>query len=148
MLIKYYEKKKTLSTLWDIWANLNQLHPRMLCYKFGWNWPMQCFWRRRFLNFMNVFSLFRKYLPLGKGGAFHMNKLESSSPKNALCQVCLIMAQWFWRKRFLKFVKLMYFRYFVIIYPLRMHFAKFGWNRPRGSWKKFFKFRQIIFSIS
>ena len=27
------------------------------------------------------------YLPLEKGGAFHLNKLESSSPKDALCQV-------------------------------------------------------------
>ena len=22
-----------------IWTNLNLLHPRMLCAKFGWNWP-------------------------------------------------------------------------------------------------------------
>ena len=22
-----------------IWTNLNPLHPRMLCVKFGWNWP-------------------------------------------------------------------------------------------------------------
>ena len=22
-----------------IWINLNLLHPRMLCVKFGWNWP-------------------------------------------------------------------------------------------------------------
>ena len=29
----------------------------------------QWFWRRRFLNFVNVFSLFRNYLPLEKGGA-------------------------------------------------------------------------------
>ena len=27
----------------------------------------QWFWRRRFLNFVNVFSLFRNYLPLEKG---------------------------------------------------------------------------------
>ena len=26
-----------------IWINLNPLHPRMLCAKFGWNW----LWRRR-----------------------------------------------------------------------------------------------------
>ena len=37
----------------------------------------QWFWRRRFLNFLNVFSLFRNYLPLEKGGALHLNKLES-----------------------------------------------------------------------
>lgn len=28
--------------------------------------------------------------------ALHVNKLEFSSPKNTLCQVWLIMAQWFW----------------------------------------------------
>ena len=64
----------------------------------------QWFWRRRFLNFVNVFSLFRNYLPLGKGGALLFNKLESPSPKDALCQVWLKLAQWFWRRRFLNFV--------------------------------------------
>ena len=62
------------------------------------------FWRRRFLIFVNVFSLFRNYLPLEKGGALHLNKFESPSPKDALCQVWLKMAQWFWRRRFLNFV--------------------------------------------
>ena len=64
----------------------------------------QWFLRRRFLNFVNVFSLFRNYLPLEKGGAFHLNKLESSSPKDALCQVQLKLARWFLRRRFLNFV--------------------------------------------
>ena len=59
----------------------------------------QWFWRRRFFNFVNVFSLFRNYLPLEKGGALHLNKLESPSPKDALCQVWLKLAQWFWRRR-------------------------------------------------
>ena len=59
----------------------------------------QLFWRRRFLNFINLFSLFRNYLPLEKGRALHLNKLESHSPKDALCQVWLKLAQWFWRRR-------------------------------------------------
>ena len=124
-----------------IWRNLNPLHPRKLCAKFSWNWPSgsgislirnylpfekrgalhfnkiespspkdalcqvwlklaKWFWRRRFLNFVNVFSLFRNYLPLGKGGALLLNKLESPSPKDALCKVWLKLAQWFWRRRF------------------------------------------------
>ena len=58
----------------------------------------QWFWRR-FFNFVNVFSLFCYYLPLEKGGALHLNKLESPSPKDALCQVWLKLAQWFWRRR-------------------------------------------------
>ena len=49
----------------------------------------QWFWRRRFLNFINVFSLFQNYLLLEKGGVLHLNKLESPSPKDALCQVWL-----------------------------------------------------------
>ena len=59
----------------------------------------QRFWRR-FFNFDNVFSLFHNYLPLEKERALHLNKLESSSPKDALCQVWLKLAQWFWRRNF------------------------------------------------
>ena len=40
-----------------------------------------------FFNFVNVFSLFPNYLPLEKGGALHLNMLESPSHKDALCQV-------------------------------------------------------------
>ena len=49
----------------------------------------QWFWRRRYSNFVDVFSLFHNYLPLEKGGALHLNKLETPSPKDALCQVWL-----------------------------------------------------------
>ena len=59
------------------------------------------FWRRRFLNFINVFSLFCNYLPLEKVRAFHQNKIEFPSPKDALCQVWQKLAWWFWRIFFL-----------------------------------------------
>ena len=36
-------------------------------------------------NFVSVFLLFRNYLPLEKDGALHLKKLESPSPKDALC---------------------------------------------------------------
>ena len=49
----------------------------------------QWFWRKIFLNFINVFSLFRNYFPFEKGGALHLNKPKSPSSKNALCQVWL-----------------------------------------------------------
>ena len=49
-----------------------------------------------FFYFVKVFSLFRIYIPLEKGGALHLNKLESLSPKYALCEVWLNLAQWFW----------------------------------------------------
>ena len=56
------------------------------------------FWRRRFLNFVNVFSLFRNYLPLEMGRSLHLNKHESSSPEDALWKIWLKLAQWFWRR--------------------------------------------------
>ena len=73
----------------------------------------QWFWRRRFFNFVNVFSLFRNYLPLEKVGALHLDKLISPSPKDALCQVWLKLAQWFWRRRYFNFVNVFFLRYFV-----------------------------------
>ena len=41
-------------------------------------------------DFVNVFSLFRNYLPLEKDRAPHLNKLDSPSPKNALCELSLV----------------------------------------------------------
>ena len=87
-----YEKKVPIISfvriewLWFfIWTNLNP--------KFSWNWP------RGSGNYVNVFSLFRNYLPLKKAWPFILNKFESPSPKNALCQVLLKLARWFWRRR-------------------------------------------------
>ena len=74
----------------------------MYCAKFWWNCHM-CSGEERFFNFLKVFLLFRNYLPLVKGRALFLNKLESPSPKDALCQVWLKLTQWFWR-RFLNFV--------------------------------------------
>ena len=69
--------------------------------------------RRRFLNFINVFSLFRYYLPLEKGVVLHLSKLEFPSPKDALCLVWLKLALLFLR-RFLKFVNVFsLFRYYL-----------------------------------
>ena len=65
-----------------IWTNLNPLHQRMLCGKFGWNWPSGS-GEEDFL-FFNVFSLFRYYLPVEKGWGPHLNELESLSPMDAL----------------------------------------------------------------
>ena len=61
-----------------------------------------------------IFSI-KNYLPLEKGGALHLDKLESPSPKDALCQVLLKLAQWFWGRRFF-LISTMYFPYFVIIF--------------------------------
>ena len=58
----------------------------------------QWFWRR-FLNFVNAFSPFCNYLPLKKSRVLHLNKFESPSTKDALCQLWLKLVQWFWRRR-------------------------------------------------
>ena len=71
----------------------------------------QWLWRRRFLN-VNSYFLFYYYVPLVKGLAFHLNKLEFPLSKDALCQVWLKMAIWF-RTRFSNFVNVFsLFRYY------------------------------------
>ena len=73
---------------------------KFVCAKFCWNW-LNGSWEEDFLNFVNVFFLFRNYLPLEKSEAFHLNKLESPSPKDVMCPVWLKFATWFWRTTFL-----------------------------------------------
>ena len=48
------------------------------------------FWRRRFLNFVNVFLLYHNYLPLEKDVALPLNKYESPSTKDTLYQLSLV----------------------------------------------------------
>ena len=56
-----------------IWTILNPLHPRMLCAKFGWNWPSGS-GEEDFFNIVNVLSLFCNYLPVEKGLDLHIKK--------------------------------------------------------------------------
>ena len=58
----------------------------------------------------------RFYLPLENGLALHLYKFEFPSPNNAMCQVWLKMAQWFWRRLS---VLVGEFRYFAIIFLLK-----------------------------
>ena len=109
--------------------------------------------KKIFFNFVNVFALFRNYLPLVKGWALHLNNFESPSPKNELCKVWLKFVQWFLRKRFFfNFVDVftLFRNYFpleragpfiwTILNPLhqRMNCAKFGWNSSSDSWEEDF----------
>ena len=70
---------------------------------------------KKMFLFGDVFLLFHNYLPLGKGEALVSNKCKFPSSKDALCQVRLKLAQWFWRRRFLNFVNV--FSLFVTISP-------------------------------
>ena len=128
-----------------------------------WLKMAQWFWRWRFLNFVNVFSLFHNYLPLEKGGALHLNKFESPLSKDALCQVWLKLAQWFLSRRILNFVNV--FSLFCNYLPLKksrvLYLNKLESPSPKDAlcqvwlklaqwfWRRgFFKFRQCIFTIS
>ena len=82
-----------------IWTNLNSLHPTITCTKSDWIWPAGS-GEEDFSKF-SVYFDFRYYLPLEKGDPLPLNKLESPSPKDDLCQVWLKLAQWLWRGRFL-----------------------------------------------
>ena len=75
----------------------------------------QWFWWRRFLKFVKVFLLFRYIISPWKKAGPSLIKMNSPSAKDALCQVWLKLAQWFWRRRFLKFVnvfKMKWLNYF------------------------------------
>ena len=89
---------------------------------------------------------------------FHLKKLASTSTKDVLCQDKLILAQWFWRRRFFNFVKV--FCYFVIISLEKgraLHLKKLESDALWQVWlklaqwfwrlKKILKFPQCIFTI-
>ena len=69
----------------------------MIYSKFEWNWPAGS--REKIKkNNCRVFFPFRYYLPLEKGDPLHLNRIESTSPKDDLCQIWLKLVQWFWRR--------------------------------------------------
>ena len=81
--------------------HLNKLeshsHKDALCQV--WLKLVRWFWRRRFLNFANIFSLCCYYLPLEQGGPLIWTNLNPPLPKDALCQVLSKLAQWFWKRK-------------------------------------------------
>ena len=64
-----------------IWTNLNPLHPRMLCAKFGWNWPSGS-GEEGFKNFVNVyFHYFIIISPLKRAGPLIWTNLNPLHPR-------------------------------------------------------------------
>ena len=128
-----------------IWINLNLLHPRMICAKFGWNRPSGSS-GEDFQNFINIFSLFHNYLPLKRAESFIWINLKSLYPR-MLCANLFEICPVVWRKRFFKFVNVLL--QFCIHFPLEKGQCpsfehpspkddlckemKFGWNWPSGS---------------
>ena len=54
---------------------------------------------KNIINFVKGFLLFRIHLPCKKDVPLHLNELESPSSKDALGQVWLKLAKWFWRRK-------------------------------------------------
>ena len=72
-----------------VWTNLNPLRPRMLCAKFGWNWPSGSWeaiqisifflqmWRPEMLNHTNNMQMYKQlYLILKEQYIFKTNCLH------------------------------------------------------------------------
>ena len=129
----------------------------MHCAKFGWNWPSGS-WEKDF----KIPSIYFHYFIIAspwKGVALHLNKLESPSSKDSLCQVCINLAWWFRRKGSYKILN-KYICYFIIIFPWKkvwpfiwtnlnplhptMYCAKFDWNWPSCSGEGIFKFANVL----
>ena len=96
MYFQYFVIISPWKRVWPfIWANLHPIPPRMLCANFGWNWLMVL---KIFKVCPCIFDISLSF-PFEKGVALHLNKLKPPSPKDALCQVWLKLAQWFWRRK-------------------------------------------------
>ena len=123
--------------LWPyIWTKLNPFYPRMLCAMFSWNLPSGSGDLRKSFKILNRNLLFRYYLPSKKDVALHLNKLKSTLPKDALCQVWLKLAQWFWRRRFLNILnRNLLFRYYLPLEKgVALHLNKLECLLPKDAW--------------
>ena len=69
---------------------VKSIHPRMLCTKFGWNWPIGS--REKDFEFCQCIFAIHNYLPLENNVALHLNKNEFPSQTDALCQDWLKLA--------------------------------------------------------
>ena len=97
-----------------IWTNLNLLHWRMFCVK--WLKLTNLIWIWRFFLYFNILLI--SSIRETWGVALQLNKLESPSFKDALCQDWMKLARGS-RKGFLNFVNIC-FHYFVIISPWKI----------------------------
>ena len=87
--------------------NLNNLHPRMHCAKFGWKW-LSGSGEEDFLTISQLSPLW-----VGCGPSFEQTWIPFT--KECLCQIWLKLDQWIWRRRFFKVLNV--FLQFTIISP-------------------------------
>ena len=69
-----------------------------------WVKVSQWFWRRQIMNFVKVFSLFRKYPPR-KNGALHLKKNRIPFTQGCIVPNLVKLTKWFWI-RYLNFVNI------------------------------------------
>ena len=65
----------------------------------------------------------------------HLKRLESLSPKDAMCQVWLKLALWFWRRRFFNFVNvfLLFHNYVLLEKGRALHLNKLEFPSPKDA---------------
>ena len=85
-IFSYFVTISLLKRAWPfIWTNLNRRNSRMLCAKFGWNFALAGL-EKKILRFRQCICIrYSVNLPLEEGVILHLNKLESSLPKDAKC---------------------------------------------------------------
>ena len=153
MIKLIWRVKISLSPFWELNGlffvkTLSPLHTRILCVKFGWNWPSGS-GEKDYKLFWITISLFSPLYCV----ELHLKKL-------AFCKVWLKSVEWFWRKRISIFVNV--FSLFCKNLPLKKSVslnlkifesslkiicAKFGWNWPSGSGGEDFKILSMYFNL-
>ena len=118
-----------------IWTNLNPLHQRMLCAKFGWNWLSGS----REEDFLISSMYFRYFLIISPwkraGPPYILTNLNSLHPKDDLCQVWLKLDQWFLRRRFLNLSNVfsLFRNYLPLTKGWALHFKKIESPPPKDA---------------
>ena len=145
-----------------IWINMNPLHPRMLCAKFGWKWLSGSGEEDLFKISSMYFQFFVIISPWKRAGSFIWTNLNPLYPRMLCAKFGWIWFSGSGEEDFL--ISSMYFHYFVIISPWKRA-GSFIWTNlnpftqrcfepslveigPVVLEKKIFKFRQCFFTIS
>ena len=70
------------------------------CFMPSFVWIRPAVLENFFFQFqLSLYNCYFVIMSLLERVALHLNKLESPSPKTALCQILLKLAQWSWRRR-------------------------------------------------
>ena len=152
MYFYYFTTIFPLKRTWPfIWKKLESSWPiDAVCQL--WLKLTKLFWKRGFFKVITLLYHFPIISPLGRAWPFIWTNLQSLQQRILCAKMLLKLAQWFWRRWFLKVI--LFFCYLAIFSPLgracmALHLkknlnplhqgilcAKFGWNRPMVLEKK------------